>query len=450
MKALSIICYFSIFLPIVVAGQAPDTAALHAERLLQGYAEVYGFSGTIKMVKGGAPFFEGSYGFADRSFGVPNTAGTRFSINSISKTFTAAAVLLLAKEGKADLYAPISRYLPELQATWRDSVTLHHLLCHSSGLPREPGVQVCDERSLAEQAEQLVAPQRLLFPPGEKYSYSNSGFILLGAALEAIAGQPYDVYIEKHILGPIGLGDTGFYRGRAVVQKQATPYRLSPQGLAFTERSKHYGENAGGGMYSTVSDLYRYARSMARHEILGALWGQRLFTPYFQTGETDREGYGWSLKDIGGKTYYFSAGSGYGTKSVILYEPLQDDFIGITSNWGNTPILPMLRGLFLTLQGGQPEPPQKSQLAKPARYLHALGEYRFPKGELQRHLGTDTDSLTLQAFEGKLFLNEELLAQKADGLLGLTYTEELLIRATEGQIILQINGFTITGERVRP
>ena len=216
--------------------QNSNSLSVQLDELIERYHTVYGFTGTVKVTVHGDSIFEKSYGLADRNFEIKNTPETRNSINSISKTFTAAAILKLAEEGKINLQSAISSYLPELQAPWKNSITVHHLLTHSSGLPRESRVQSHHEKSLKEQAL-LVENLDLLFAPGKQYGYSNAGFILLGAILENVSGREYADFIESRIVKPIGLKNTGVYRGKNVVENQAVPYRFTSNGLEFAQQT---------------------------------------------------------------------------------------------------------------------------------------------------------------------------------------------------------------------
>lgn len=417
------------------------------DELLQAYHATYGFTGTVKVVQGDKPMFEKSYGLANRSFGIKNTPNTRNSINSISKTFTAFGILLLREEGKLELHESIGTYLPYLTAPWKDEITVHHLLTHSSGLPRESGVQPHNEFTLKQQTQQLVDKQELLFEPGSQYGYSNSGLILLGALLEQVSAQDYGTFITERVIRPMGLSNTGYYEGRNVVDNQATPYRMTSTGLEFAQRSKHYGGNAGGGLYSTASDLYNYVLAIESHELLSEASTALLFTPHIQSGETDAEGYAWSIKQFGDETLYFAAGSGYGTKSVMIRAPQSKDFIAITSNWGNTPILNMLADVCLTLKGRQVEPPEARQLAQPKDYEQYLGVYVFDAVQMKMHLGMNAETVKLHTFENKLFMNDELMATKGEGVIGLTYTDELTIEFGDKTMLITINGNELKGAR---
>lgn len=425
------------------SSQLPD----QLETIASAYESIYGFSGHILVIQEDTLTWEASFGLANRSFEVPNTSETRFSINSISKTFLAVAILQLWEQKKLELHSPIVGYLPDLTATWKDSITIHHLLTHTSGLPRESGIQAHQNLKFAEQVS-LVDKQGLLFPPGQEYGYSNSGIILLGAILEAVAQKPYEQYLQTNILEPLNLHHSGVYQGRSIVLKQAVPYRFTSRGLEMAQRSKHWGDNAGGGLYSTASDLYQFVLGLERGVILSQASRELLFFPHVQSGRNEYEAYTWSIKQFGSEKIYFAAGSGYGTKSVIIRGPESGNFIAILSNWGNTPILPLLRDLYLTTKGQEVQAPNADQLARPEAFSSYLGVYQFSPGELTKHLGMEEDQIVLQEYAGKVFLNEELMASKDQKHLQLTYTEELKISFQDRQMIILINGQQLAGERV--
>jgi CubicO group peptidase (beta-lactamase class C family) len=441
-----LLCAAALSAPVV--GAQADPLPARFESLAGAYAEVYGFSGTIKIVRAGKPVFEQSFGPAERSFDTPNTPATRNSINSISKTFTAAAALRLVERGQLDLAAPVSRYLPELDAAWKDAVTVHHLLSHSSGLPREAGLPAHDDSSLADQAD-LVASLPTRFEPGARYGYSNAGYIVLGRVLERVSGLDYAELIEREIIRPLELRDTGVYRAEAVVARQAVPYRMTPEGVSTAQRTKTRGESAGGGLYSTPADLYRFVTALEDDSLLGESMRAKLFARHVETDGDDHEGYAWSIKSFGPNPIRFAAGSGYGTKSVIVRDPEAGDFIGIVSNWGNTPILDLLRDLFLTLNGREVAAPSSDLLADAADYRGQLGRYRFDAQQLRTALQADDDVMRLHEHQGRVFLDDELMARGENGTLRLTYTDELVVRVGDDVLVIEIGGRRLQGRKLR-
>lgn len=418
------------------------------DRLVSAYEATYGFAGTVKVVAGNDEVWTASFGLADRAFAIPNAPSYRYSINSISKTFTALAVLLLVQDGKLDLHAPIGQHLEYLQAPWKDTITAHQLLTHTTGLPRESGIAAHEQISLREQVVKLVDRQRLAFEAGSQYAYSNSGFTLLGALIEEVAQTSYTNFITERILVPLQLVDTGVYRANSPVLKQATPYRITSSGIEFAQRTKHLGDNAGGGLYSNPNDLYRYVRAIETNQLLKPELTDLMLKAHFEIDKSEFATYGWTIKMFGDDLIYFASGSGQGSKSVLIRSAETKHFIAITSNWGNTPILMLLRDIYFVLTDQDYQLPDASGLARPADYAGKIGDYEFDETELKKQLGIHHSVLRLHQVEGRLFLDDELLSQKAEQVLGLTYTDELKIHFNENRMVVNINGHQIIGNRV--
>ncbi|AKS42349.1 serine hydrolase domain-containing protein [Wenzhouxiangella marina] len=424
-----------------------DEPSARFAEVLQAYADVYGFSGALRVARGETVLSESAVGLADRSFTVPFTPGTRNSINSISKVFTVAAAMRLVERGALDLDLAVSHYLPDLGAPWQERVTVRQLLAHRSGLPREAGLDASDEREL-EAIMPTVAALPLVSEPGERYAYSNAGVALLGRVLEVASGLDLPELIEDEVLSPLDLNDTGMYRGRQLVERQARPYRMGAAGVVHAQRSKTLGESAGGGLYSTVADLHRFVRALRQPGYLQQASLDTMFAPASGELGSDYEALGWSIKYFGEERLWFAAGSGYGTKSVILYSPVTEEFIGLVSNWGNTPILDLLRDVYLSLKGQDVRLPSRDQLASVEEFRARLGLYRFDEEQLRQTLQVADGLVRLHSVDGKLFMDDELMARGEGGALRLTYTDELQIRFEDDAMWLEINGQRLRGERV--
>jgi CubicO group peptidase (beta-lactamase class C family) len=426
--------------------------------LLDAYEEVYGFSGVALVVAGDSILYEGARGPAERGFDIPNRPSIRVPINSVSKTFTAAAALALVADGALDLQAPVATYLPGLDAAWTGRVTTHHLLSHTSGLPREYEVASWEAPSLAEQA-QRVARLDLRFEPGAEYGYSNAGYALLGHLIQEVAGVSYREYLRSRILDPAGLDDTGTLVGRTIVERLVRPYAMGPSGITEVPRGKHLGVNAGGGLYSTASDLYQWTCALEDGAVLPDSLQALLFTPHAEeNGPDNLAGYGWALKRNGDALFRMAAGSGGGTKSAILRDPESGLFIAVLSNWADVPILDLLRDLLFVAEGAPVELPSAAGLADPADYADALGTYAFEPGALAAALGVEADEITLLGSRGRVYLtapgaSAELLRATEEGGLALSYTDELVLtfeRIPVGPVeavVVQINGRELRGRR---
>jgi CubicO group peptidase (beta-lactamase class C family) len=283
LTALVFFCLFNIqnalgdsVLQTRIASLSPDI-----DRYLEPYVAGNNFSGTILVAEGDAIYINKGYGMAVQEHAVPNTADTRFQIGSISKTFTAAATLLLAEEGRVGLDDRLSTFIPDFPDG--DLITIRHLLSHTSGIPRF--VFRSDYRTASRSpmsTRELIdwfrnAP--LQNEPGGQYSYSNANYALLAFIVEEVSGQSFGEFIDAEFLGPLGLEDTGDRSdGRSIVKNMATGY--SPVSIDGISRSAYLDYSiykGSGSLYTNTSDLLAWLRA----NIDGRLAGVSLNEPSF-------------------------------------------------------------------------------------------------------------------------------------------------------------------------
>ena len=417
--------------------------------LLGAYHDVYGMSGAIRISRKGNLVFEESIGLAQRAFSVAYTPDVRQPINSVSKVFTTVVTLRLVQDGALTLDKPIAHYLPELSADWAEQLTPHHLLSHTSGLPRETGLDAHSSLSF-EQQMKTVEALPLHFEPGSEYGYSNAGFIILGYLLETISGKDYATLVKDLVLAPLSLENTGVLVGRTEVPRLATPYRMGADGVVTAQRTKTLGASAGGGLYSNGSDLHVLMQALLDDELLQRNLREQLVRVHSPEGGEIGEAYAFSIQAFGDKKIWLAAGSGYGAKSVVIQVPEEQLVVSILSNWGNTPIMAMLRDIYLILENQPVALPDRSGLASPEAFSAYLGRYQFDESALRQALQMDNSILRLHVSDNKLFLDDELMAAgEQSGTLRLTYTEELVIGFDNETMVLRINGQKLLGERIR-
>jgi CubicO group peptidase (beta-lactamase class C family) len=238
------------------------------------------FSGTVLVAKGGAPIFTRATGLASIAYDVPMRLDTRLNLGSMNKMFTATAILQLVQRSQVALDAPISAYLPTYPSAVADSVTVHHLLTHTSGIG-----SYWNERFEAARARirtvhdmlRLFVDDPLAFEPGARFWYSNGGYIVLGAIVEAVLGQSYFDYVRRHIYAPAEMQNTDAYEMDQEVPNRAMGYTntgLDGQFDPGPRRNNLFlhvvkGGPAGGG-FSTVEDLLRLANALLAHRLLDA------------------------------------------------------------------------------------------------------------------------------------------------------------------------------------
>ncbi|MGH2599641.1 MAG: serine hydrolase domain-containing protein, partial [Dehalococcoidia bacterium] len=262
------------------SGDALTDDALREEldRYLAKLADAGVFSGTVLVARDGEPIYSRSAGMADEEAGIANGIDTKFNLGSMNKMFTAIAIAQLVEQGRLSLDQPVGTYLPDLPDAIAKRVTIHHLLTHTSGLGDFFGPefeQVKDTLRSPRDYFPLFIDKPLRFEPGTDWAYSNGGFILLGAIIEATSGMDYFAYIREHIYEPAEMSASESYEKDEAVPDLAHGYTIPlPPNLAdlrvedvLAPRADNYdllprmGSSAGGG-YSTVMDLLRFAMAL--------------------------------------------------------------------------------------------------------------------------------------------------------------------------------------------
>jgi D-alanyl-D-alanine carboxypeptidase len=250
------------------------------------------FSGSVLVAKDGKILFAKGYGLANAEHEIPNTLETKFRLGSITKMFTATAILILQDRGKLKVGDPVGKYLPDAPKAW-GKVTIHHLLTHTSGVPSytdDPAYG--PSMTKHETVDSMIARFKnkpLEFEPGSKFHYSNSGYFLLGAVIEKLSGKTYEAFLKEAIFEPLGMTDTGYDQPAKVLPKRASGYNRRDDGLInapYLDMNQPY---AAGSLYSTVGDLLKWDRALKEgHFSKGAM--AAMFTPF-----KNNYAYGWSV-----------------------------------------------------------------------------------------------------------------------------------------------------------
>lgn len=245
---------------------------------LRDLADHGAFSGAVLVARPEGVLFEKAYGLASREFNVANDLGTRFDVGSCNKDYTRVAILQLAAKGKLSLDDNVGKFLPEYpNDVVRNRVTIQHLLDHRSGLgdyfTEEYGQTPMSRLRHVEDYIPIWGPKPLLSEPGERESYSNYGYTVLGAIIETVSGQRYPDYVIEHVFKPAGMNESGFFDTDAVIPNVAVGYTMQSMDGPLDEPIKNiYLEPAKGGpwgkSYSTVRDLYRFYDAIFRGELV--------------------------------------------------------------------------------------------------------------------------------------------------------------------------------------
>jgi CubicO group peptidase (beta-lactamase class C family) len=341
----------------------PSDADLVAQ--LGGYVERLAnrdaFSGTVLLAKRGVPLYQAAVGEANKDFGVKNTLDTKFNLGSMNKMFTAVSVMQLVEAGKLSLDDTLGKFLPAgaMKPDVLAKVRVKHLLSHTSGL----GSYFTDEwdrqsRALWRSVDdwmRLVKDDTLQFEPGTRWSYSNTGMLVLGKVIEAASGQDYFTYVREHVAKPAGMTNTDAYELDRVNRNLAVGYEREGEdanGPIYRNNIFQHvirGGPAGGG-YSTVRDLTRFAEALKSGKLVSAAALRTLTTPKPELASPEY-GFGFVIEQ-GGKIVGHSGGFPGINSQLDIYVG-EDYTLAVMSNYGDgaQPIIDKARSLILAGQG---------------------------------------------------------------------------------------------------
>ncbi|MEW6208334.1 MAG: serine hydrolase domain-containing protein [Acidobacteriota bacterium] len=340
-KATALVLLLAIFVafPRAEYAQKPESTVVGSigakiDRYLT-QAAAFGFSGSALVAKDGRILLNKGYGFADRKRRLEMTADTVMETGSVTKQFTAAAIMKLEMMGKLKTEDPISKYLDQVPED-KAQVTIHHLLTHTAGFPEYSGGDYAV--SPRDETIRRILATRLRNEPGKTYAYSNAGYSALAAIVEKVSGQSYESFLSEHFFKPAGMTSTGYVMPKW--NKDALPHgymgskdygtvldrQWSPEG-------PYWNLFGNGGILSTTSDMYRWHLALERDDILSAEAKKKMFTPFL-----NNYAYGWSVTDTAhGKLIGHSGGNDIGFNSQFLRFVGSRVVVIVFSNAGEPP-----------------------------------------------------------------------------------------------------------------
>jgi CubicO group peptidase (beta-lactamase class C family) len=334
--------------------QAETTGIVNGEigRKIDAYMqglESLGFCGAVIVAHGDEVLLNKGYGFADIGKGIRNTAETAFLIGSITKQFTAAAIMKLEMEGKLNTNDPIDKYLENVPDD-KKAITLHQLLTHTAGFVDYTGDDY--ETTPRDEAVRIALNSPLLSTPGEQFNYSNSGFSVLAAIVELVSGMPYEDFVRRNLFLPAGMQHTGY---RAPDWSKLTVSRMynddTDNGTALERDYPYWNLLGNGGMMSTTHDMFLWHRALMGDEILSAAAKAKLYKP-----ELNDYAYGWdSLETDYGRLITHDGGNDLGANSNFMRYIDRDLVIFYASNRRVSafPILYLMRNALVKMAFGE-------------------------------------------------------------------------------------------------
>ncbi len=371
-----------------------DPLALQIDSYLTNLSP-FGFSGAVILIKDGKVILRNGYGEADEVNHYPNTTKTVFDIGSLAKQFTAVSVLILERRKQLTLSDPIEKYLDSVP-TDKKSITIEQLLTHTAGLDSDfPYGQEFQEKAYEpvtrEEALKRIYATELIDTPGNKYAYSNQGYILLAAIVETVSGRPLDDFLMEELLKPAGMLSTGF-RGEKLppVDRSliAKGYTEDGEQIDLTTLSPDAWSDKGGGqVVSTAEDIERWWYAIRDRKFLTKAQTERMFTPHKGT-----YGHAWNILKRDGKTVIEHGGDYVGFGSQLAWYKDDKVVMIIVSNRTNNILgtrhvagrisgqMIMGRPTYRMFAEGDFEFPPASAPIPPEQKQQIAGTYRLSSG----------------------------------------------------------------------
>lgn len=356
-------------------------------------AEQNGYAGSVLVADASGILLEKGYGWQDRENKKPQTAATVFSVGSITKQFTGAAIVKLEMQGKLSVQDPLSKYFPEAPAD-KAGITLHQLLTHTAGFPGAIGDDY--EQVDAAAFARLALAEPLLFAPGARHEYSNVGYSLLGIIVEKVSGKNYETYLYENLWRPAGMEHTGYLRPGFKPAQLAVGYRNGERWGTALDRAwladgPGWHLRANGGVLSTVGDLHRWFAALQGDKILDAAAKAKYLTGQVRECPDcpGSYGYGWVIETApdGRKLVWHNGGNGV-YNAFMGFAPEVGLCIVVSSN-SNDKISDDFAQKIQQILAGEESLPD-------ATVQKFTGAYRLPSGPSVRARFDEFDKLWLE------------------------------------------------------
>ncbi|MBV9302724.1 MAG: beta-lactamase family protein [Acidobacteriaceae bacterium] len=372
--------YISVFFTGVLlsacmrSGTKDVTAKM--EEYMRALEKLHQFSGSVLVAKDGRPLIRRGYGMADFEWAAPNQPNTKFRIGSITKQFTSMAIMMLQERGQLSVRDRMCKYVAGCPASWQP-ITIDQLLTHTSGIP-----DFTDFQDYKRIERFPITPEALVnsfkdkpldFPPGAKFSYSNSGYAVLGLIIEQVSHRSYSVFLKEEIFTPLGMKDSGYDSNDEIIEHRASGYVRKSGAIrnaTYIDMTVPY---AAGGLYSTVEDLLRWDQALYTEKLVSQKSLTAMFTPHVAIA-----GYGWAIETQFGRKMISHEGGIEGFVSKIARFPDEHTTIIVLSNLETAAITKISKDLAAIVFGEKYELPHEQQFIHmdPAKLNRYAGRYQ--------------------------------------------------------------------------
>ncbi|MBU5427598.1 serine hydrolase [Tissierella pigra] len=340
------------------------------------------FHGSILIAKEGSILLNEGYGFANFDQNTLNKTQTKFAIGSVTKQFTAMAIMQLSEKGLIDVNDSLSKYLPDFPNG--DLITIHNLLTHSSGLVNFTELMEFYTLSSNNQTPMdilnLVKDKPLIFKPGEKFSYNNTNYLILGMLVEQLSNMSYEDYLQENIFNPINMNNTGISYGKNNGLHDATAYSGYLEVVPIDDEVLLRGAYGAGNMYSTTEDLYRWSEALKTEKLVNKDTMNQIFKEHIDMEGVGSYGYGWMIIDSEVGKIILHGGNTLGFTSSISRVVDLDLTIIVLSNVGYYDTTTLVNTLTSIALGGVHELPEaltEIEIKDADLYDKYIGEYEL-------------------------------------------------------------------------
>lgn len=328
-----------VALAAVVLITSPAGATAKQEqfaRIVSDYGRLDLFSGTVLVAKEGKVIYSGAVGQANKDYRIANALDTSYNIGSIGKTFTAVAIMQLADAGKLAVSDPLGKFLPAYLTPDKKEITLAQLLNHSSGLGnymahKDYPTKMHELRDINDVLP-LIADEKPVFPAGERFAYSNSGMVLLGAVIEKVSGVPYPAYLRQRIFEPLGMRHSGIVQEDEILPQRSLGYTKTAKGGYLSNVAQIPPAFSDGGLRTTAADLLKFDAALRGNQLLSAASKAAMFLP---SGPDPSYGYGWESKAVHGIRFVGHNGGAPGINAEFRRYPATGYALIVLSNYSH-------------------------------------------------------------------------------------------------------------------
>jgi len=338
---------------------------------------------SVILAKGDEILYKNGHGMANLEHNISISPEMVFRLGSLTKQMTTASIMMLAEEGLLQVDDPITQYFPNYP-THGYTITLRHLMTHTSGiidfLAIEEFPEIEKEDITAMDVIDFFKNQPMNFAPGEAYSYTNSGYVMLGAIIEQLTGQSYEDFVQERIFTPLGMDNTYHGSFKKIIPNRVTGYAMGPNGYENSSYLSMTIPGAAGAIISTVDDLHTWNTALFAGDVVSMESLEEMTTPFIlNNGELSNYGFGLAIQSLRGQPMISHTGGINGFITYAAYLPESDMYVAVLGNTGYQSRV-YEANTILAMAIGDPYPALQSQAVDSDVLNRYTGKYQTERG----------------------------------------------------------------------